>query len=767
MVFVGDSTTRQLFWAAARKLDSNWVADRRGEQEPLGDMQLDVEGARLRFVWDPWLNSTALKQELKMYVQRNSASTRNHAPSSGKRRQALLFLGGGLWHARHLQDNYLTSYKLAVDQAAAAMSVAQASSDQRNSEISGRDGVGDQIFFAPVFEPLYDQLSPSRRATITPNKIRAMNEHLQFHSQRGLNVPWVFQNMTAGYPEIVGASGMHVTNSVAERMADVVLNYRCNAKLARTDGFPYDQTCCSAYRPLNLITAVAAIICAFLLGLAALRRLSPKTARRFAQSTMLDVLATLALVVVYCFIADRTHVLDKFPKEFDNIDFRVMLGVGIGVCLFDIKSIASSPAPPRDGPAKGVKRAKFLPREQSDEFKGWMQIYMLVYGYTAASSELDFYKVFRIFFALYLFLSGYGHTKYLLRRKDYSLQRVFSVLLRFNTLPVLLSFAMSRPYTSYFFAPLVSFWFLVVYATLRIGYQWNGLGWVLAGKIVISALLVTGFVGLEGLLEGCAVIVGVVFGVEVDAGEWRFYLSNDRWVVFVGMLVAAMKTRTQPQPRAGARPNKWLLMLWRSVLPVVALVAIPAFWIPMGSLRSQDDYNAWFSYTGWLPALFFVTVRNATPFLRSHYSNWFAKLGRISLELYLVAQHTWLAGDGEGLLRAGFPEGDGSLLRDGWRDVCVLSVVLVWLAWEAHSATQATTAWVLGIEQSTADRDGVQQQQQQQEGLELPVWDGAGFQPGEGPRGEGVVVAGLRLPGAGLRLVGIGAAVWIASLVNR
>jgi hypothetical protein len=759
MVFVGDSTTRQIFWAAARKLDSNWVADRRGEQEPLGDLELDVEGARLRFVWDPWLNSTTLSQELKMYVEHNSPSRGGQVPSSGKRRQALLLLGGGLWHARHLQDNYLTTYKLAVDRATAAASVARSKFDIQNG---GDDGVGNQLFFAPVFEPLYDQLSPSRRVTITPNKIQAMNRHLLFQSQRGLNVPWVFQNMTAGYPEIVGLSGMHVTNSVAEKMADVVINYRCNAKLARTEGFPYNQTCCSAYRPFNLITAVGAILCAFLLGVAGLKRLSPSTVDRFARSTMLDVLAVLALVVSYCFVADRTHILDKFPKEFDNLDFRVMLVVGVGVCLFNIKSIASAPAhtPPDDGPdgSKSVRKAKFLPREQSDEFKGWMQIYMLVYAYTGASSEIDFYKVFRILFALYLFLSGYGHTKYFLRRKDYSLQRVFSVLLRLNTLPVLLSFFMSRPYTSYFFAPLVSFWFLVVYATLRIGYQWNGLGLVLAGKIGVSALLVTGFVYLEGLLEGCAAMFGLVFGAEVDAEEWRFYLSNDGLVVFVAMLVAVMKT-----PRAGApQPSKWLLTLWRCVLPAFALLAIPVFWIPMSRLRSQDEYNWWFSYTGWLPALFFVVVRNATPFLRTHYSDSFAKLGQISLELYLVAQHTWLAGDGEGLLRAGFPEGDGSLLKDGWRDVCVLSVVLVWLAWEAHSATQATTAWVMGAVQQQQ-----QQEQQQQEGLELPVWDGAGPQPAEGPRGEGVVVAGLRVPGVGLRLVGIGAAIWIASLVER
>jgi hypothetical protein len=180
MVFVGDSTTRQLFWAAARKLDFNWVADRRAEQEPLGDLELDVEGARLRFIWDPWLNSTALKQELKTYMERNSLSKRDQIPNSGKRRQALLLMGGGLWHARHLQDDYLASYKLAVDQAAAAMGAARSSLDMQNRETGGEDGVGDQLFFAPVFEPLYDQLSPSRRATITPDKIQAMNQHLQF-----------------------------------------------------------------------------------------------------------------------------------------------------------------------------------------------------------------------------------------------------------------------------------------------------------------------------------------------------------------------------------------------------------------------------------------------------------------------------------------------------------------------------------------------------------------------------------------------------------
>ena len=44
----------------------------------------------------------------------------------------------------------------------------------------------------------------------------------------------------------------------------------------------------------------------------------------------------------------------------------------------------------------------------------------------------------------------------------------FQVVFRFNFLVLLLCLTMNRPYQFYYFVPLVSFWFLVVYAVLGV-----------------------------------------------------------------------------------------------------------------------------------------------------------------------------------------------------------------------------------------------------------------------------------------------------------
>jgi hypothetical protein len=69
LVFVGDSTTRQVFWAVAQKLDrkkaDKGIADmQRIRNRKHMDLEFFAHRVVLQFVWDPWLNGTRLKKEL-------------------------------------------------------------------------------------------------------------------------------------------------------------------------------------------------------------------------------------------------------------------------------------------------------------------------------------------------------------------------------------------------------------------------------------------------------------------------------------------------------------------------------------------------------------------------------------------------------------------------------------------------------------------------------------------------------------------------------
>ncbi|KAF2624956.1 Cas1p-domain-containing protein [Macroventuria anomochaeta] len=734
ILFVGDTTVRQVFWAAAKKLDSGWVGDRQQELDKHEDLHLEKDGARLSFLWDPFLNSTGFRGELKAYMDRNkpdnSLEDKKLQPSDGKRRSVLLFIGGGLWHARHLGDDYLLAFNHVVDRVAAVMSTTHDRlTSPANIRAHGTDGVDDQIFFTPVLDPMVDRLSPSREVTITQSKIWAMNDHLQLWSNRGLNVPWVYRDMTADWPQMVSESGLHVTDRVATQMADVVLNYRCNAKAAQKNGYPFSRTCCSAYRPANWVQILATILFVPLVTLTAFSRFIRSPDQRPTIVVLTDALAVFMLAAVYCFITDRTHVFDKIPKEFANIDFRVMLGVAVLVCLLHVQSISSTITKSwKRSPEKTVRSVPFLPREQSDEFKGWMQIYVLVYAYTGAANVMDFYEVFRVFIALYLFLSGYGHATYFLRTNDFSVQRILGVLLRLNTLPALLALAVDRPYTSYHFAPLVTFWFLVMFLTLRIGQPWNDCFGLLLVKVALVALLTTMFIHAQGILEMWASFFSIVLRAKIDVNDLRFHLGVDKNVIFIGIIVAALHVRVRSVLRtpykqlglAGFIVKRYYI-LHQTVLVALAIITIPTFWVKTRRSETKGDYDWWMPYIAWLPALSFVILRNATGFLRARYCASFAWLGRISLELYLLSQHIWLAGDNKGILRVGFRYGSGTFLGDKWRDLVVLTPVFVWLAWKVHEATKVTTTWLLYGQSATVDREQ-SGRAANEDVIELPGW---------------------------------------------
>lgn len=105
---------------------------------------------------------------------------------------------------------------------------------------------------------------------------------------------------------------------------------------------------------------------------------------------------------------------------------------------------------------------------------------------------IPIYMHVRVLVAAYLFQTGYGHFSFFWLKSDFGLYRVcqvslfllrpppgsahqtlssppcypLQVLFRLNFLVLVLCVVMDRPYQFYYFVPLVTFWFVVIYATL-------------------------------------------------------------------------------------------------------------------------------------------------------------------------------------------------------------------------------------------------------------------------------------------------------------
>lgn len=238
--FIGDSTIRQIFWATARRLnriDADMASLNAANHS---DMTYMAKGVRLEFIWDPFLNRT------------------QSFPAS---ETSMVLLGGGLWFAKHIENGWLTQYRSAMERIIKVFSEIRSENGTRKEHADLRPfKTSLNLFVAPVQEPCYDLLSPARRAWITPDKVHEMNAYLG-HLSKSLGTPvlWSYAPMTQEKTAYNG-DGLHVSEAVADRRADVLLNLECNAQLAQQGIYPNDGTCCSRYRRPNRIQHAVLIL---------------------------------------------------------------------------------------------------------------------------------------------------------------------------------------------------------------------------------------------------------------------------------------------------------------------------------------------------------------------------------------------------------------------------------------------------------------------------------------------------------------------------
>ena len=230
---------RELFWATAEKLDRVETQHAIYKAEKHSNVTFPKDGVDLSFVWDPYLNSSALQNSLKAY-------------SSGSEQAASIFIiGGGLWHAANLGDKYLEEYRDAIDKLMSFMNPEWSEGRRKpyTETFDAGPNDGHLLILAPVQVPRYKDLEPKRAASITPEKITSMNGYLRRLSlDKGAHVAWSWSDMVQQRPDAYRGDGLHVIKSIAERQIDVVLNLRCNSQLAQKQHiYPMASSCCDYY----------------------------------------------------------------------------------------------------------------------------------------------------------------------------------------------------------------------------------------------------------------------------------------------------------------------------------------------------------------------------------------------------------------------------------------------------------------------------------------------------------------------------------------
>ena len=714
MVFVGDSNVRQLFWAVARKLNHGKAVDLSRKVSTHGDIEFNDRGVDLRFAWDPFLNGTTLATELAIYSENvGSGVTGSGGKKKGKKEQdaVMIVLGAGLWHARQFDEGEaLREFKSSIDNIVSYTQRNDGSAWRATNPFDGWEGIGDQVFLLPVEEPVYERLSPGRRETIMPEEIDQMNEYLRTLSPgKGLTIPWVNQVMTGKRRRAYEQSGIHVVEPIANRRADVLLNLRCNAKVDNAAGSPYERTCCSKYTTGNWFQWV--LIAVSLMALPVAIFMLPRTSNLvlpISVHSLLSPLAVIGLSLAYCFFADRSQLFTKSQKTFYASESLMLGAFSVAVGLATISRTKEAQARKTSTKDIFVSLApSFLPREQTDEWKGLMSIFVLLHHWTATESRLSLYITLRLIIASYLFITAYGHTMYFYQRQDYSLRRISSVLVRLNIFPVLLSYQMYNNFLLYMFPALATFWFLIVLVTLSFGSELNDRPGYLLAKIALSASVITLSHAHAQPTDPMFRGLRSIFGINWNAGDWRKMVSLDGYIPFVGMTVALLhiwhqQATSMPGSRGLNRDARgWTSSTLISAMPYLrpaalaaSVIAVPAFILLIGRSPDEGDYHWWSAKISPVPILSYVVLRNAHSVLREHYSAAFAWLGRCSSELWILSFHILRAADGRGILSTGlFSMGNGSLKSDRWREAILIIPILLWTAWQVSCATKSITAW--------------------------------------------------------------------------
>ncbi|XP_046397120.1 N-acetylneuraminate 9-O-acetyltransferase [Ischnura elegans] len=563
-----------------------------------------------------------------------------------------------------------------------------------------KDGGHSHVLWT-LQEPVdVDRLRPTR-AMITNEQIDLYNKAAMEILQHSGAQLWSSSRLIAQGNLEESDDGLHIGPLALKHDTQILLNMYCNDHMNFNDG-----TCCSSpehYTTLQVVTFSSLGVCALIAGV----MLTRKTLRRvkvygkgvkMVEESEIYVLMTglakLGFIMAYFFLCDRTNFFMKENKYFSQVGFWLPIGYVFALGLFFTEDSRST---------------KVLHRDQTDEWKGWMQLVILIYHMTGASRVLPIYMHIRVLVSAYLFLTGYGHFCYFWHTGDAGLIRFLQVLFRTNFMTVALCLCMNRPYQFYYFVPLVSFWFVMTYLVLALpphvtmaSSETNPLQYL---------YLVLKFVGLFSVIT--ILYMSEVFFEKVfvtrpwkalfvttddDIHEWWFRWKLDRYSSMYGMIFAFAFVLLRRHSGFLDDNNHGNLFSRGASLSAVltSLLAIGGYTGFSFLCRNKLECNEVHSYVVFVPILGYIVLRNVSGALRTRHSAFFAWFGRISLELLVGQVHAWLAADAHGIL----------VLVPGWPvlNALITSYIFACAAHELHSITAAllplavpTSDWRKGL----------------------------------------------------------------------
>jgi hypothetical protein len=355
-----------------------------------------------------------------------------------------------------------------------------------------------------------------------------------------------------------------------------------------------------------------------------------------ASMTILRCGSVVGAVLALCYVCENHPPFPHLAKTENPAMYWGSFAVLMVVSLFSMKQ---------------SKMTDFMHRDQTEEWKGWMQFLFLAYHYWKQEPN---YNDIRVYITCYLWMTGFGNFSFFYLKKDFTLIRVIQMVWRMNFFVALLCLTMNNPYIVYYICPLHTFFFFVTYTTMALWSNVNRSQYGACVKVFVAALLV--YVVYDILPSSFHYIFGWVGTTPTHASigshgtEWEWYFRSylDHFSTVWGMVFALnmpFLSEWYKQVESFSTCREWSIKLM--VLGVLG--AAFAIWVNKVYMSSKNEYNALHSYYGVIPLLAYLFLRNISLTVRSYYLHTLHVFGTITLESYLLQYHIWLA-DNAGML---------------------------------------------------------------------------------------------------------------------
>ncbi|XP_069769761.1 N-acetylneuraminate (7)9-O-acetyltransferase isoform X2 [Narcine bancroftii] len=624
IAFVGDSRIRQLFYSSIKMINSG-VKEEGSKHENIF-FEDRSSSLKVDFLWYPEVNKS-MNDCFKAWIE------------GTQQKPHIIVVGAATWSIKIQNGSMeaLTQYKINLTSIAPLLEKLAETND---------------IYWI-LQDPVFEDLLSENRKMITNQRIGLYNKaalSILNNSTKNMSakVKILRASKLVAEDTMAGSlDGLHSPEITRDINAMILMNSYCN-KIVK----PIDGSCCHPRPPLSLIQKLTGYffsicIIAFIVltyfchtwrrsktnaDVESGEEKKPATPSLSNLEKLLFSLSKLGLIMGYFFLCDRADLFMKEQKYYTHSTFFIPLVyiIVLGVFYND-----------------NTKETTMLNREQTDEWKGWMQLIILIYHISGASTFLPVYMHVRVLVAAYLFQTGYGHFSYFWKSGEYGISRICQILFRLNFLVVVLCLVMDRPYQFYYFVPLVTFWFIVIYATLGI---WPQTGkkdengscspyWEVMFKLLSLLLCICLLSASQRSFENAFSLwpISKLFEWHGFLHEWWFRWKLDRFVVLHGMFFAFLYGALKKSNLLSEGKGETLFSpRLSSFLLFMSVVVFLTYSIWCASCKNKAECNEQHPYFSVLQILSFVLIRNIPGYVRSVYSSFFAWFGKISLEVINV-----------------------------------------------------------------------------------------------------------------------------------